>query len=190
MHLSPIELAPESLIAKGNQKAKGKREALSFESVQEAILLHLKRKDLIKNEVKLILVIDEIDSFSHSSEDQALFNSFLRLLLTSGQVNVIVIGIANSVELFKGELTKNASLSKKVICKNEEKIIFPPYTSEEFVSIIETHLSNFLCIHYARAKHELYEALIDMKAVKLAASKVEKLNGDIRVVFTILSNAV
>jgi hypothetical protein len=47
-------------------------------------------------------------------------------------MNVTVIGIANSVELFQGEISSNLSPSKKrkVICELEQKLLFKPYTKE------------------------------------------------------------
>ena len=89
----------------------------------------------------VILVIDEVDAFAHIRESQQVFTSFLKQMLSpdlivtkrkKGEIvvcGVTIIGIANSIELFKGEYTaSNSSMSSKLICKLELKIIFSPYT--------------------------------------------------------------
>ena len=82
--------------------------------------------DLIKTLIKLqakhfILVVDEVDSFSQTKEQQGAFTNFLKRLLSPEAVilkttknkillcGVTFIGIANSVELFSGELTAKKS---------------------------------------------------------------------------------
>ena len=57
-----------------------------------------------------------------------------------------IIGIANSVELFKGELAKSAKSGKgnllksnQLLRKNEVKLLFEPYTREQ-LQIILTNL--------------------------------------------------
>ena len=45
-------------------------------------------------------------------------------------VSVSIIGIANSVELFKGEYNHKSKLQSHFLCENEKKIIFSPYTKD------------------------------------------------------------
>lgn len=52
-------------------------------------------------------------------------------------MNVTFIGIANSVELFQGELTGfSLKEGQPIICKNEQKLLFKPYTREELVQVL------------------------------------------------------
>jgi hypothetical protein len=42
---------------------------------------------------------------------------------------VTIVGIANSIELFKGEYTsKGTVFNAKLLCQREEKLIFAPYS--------------------------------------------------------------
>lgn len=50
---------------------------------------------------------------------------------------VSVIGIANSVELFQGDLTHTIA-SKFNICKNEQKLLFKPYTKDDIIKVLQT----------------------------------------------------
>jgi Cdc6-like AAA superfamily ATPase len=66
---------------------------------------------------------------------------------------VTIIGIANSIELFKGEYTAStASMSSKLICRNEEKIIFSPYTRQQVSSILRN-----ICDTYINSKYPVNE---------------------------------
>ena len=80
----------------------------------------------------LVLVVDEIDSFSKAQDNQKEFTDFLKLILASDWLHgcgVNVVGIANSVDFFKEEYAANSTdLQAQMICKNELKVIFAPYT--------------------------------------------------------------
>jgi hypothetical protein len=103
-------------------------------------------------------VIDEVDAFSQLQSSQAAFTTFLKRILTPDCVvlkqvidkilvcGVTVIGIANSIELFKGELTSSStSMSKsKLICNNELKIIFSPYSRPQVASILKDIASAYV----------------------------------------------
>ena len=71
------------------------------------------------------------------------------------RIAVTVIGIANSVELFQGELndsTLKASTEivqkSAFITKNEQKLLFRPYTAEDLSKIVfnlyREHLRDFV----------------------------------------------
>ena len=104
---------------------------------------------------------------------------------------VTVVGIANSVELFQGEIfsaqdqLRSRSSKKVFICPNEQKLLFKPYTRDE-ISAILTGLAQDTLQPY----HKKVEELIDPKAFQLAASKIDKLSGDIRVCFEIMRQSV
>lgn len=50
------------------------------------------------------MIIDEIDNFSKSSEQNDKFKNFLKDLVKNKIFKIQIIGIANSVEMFKGDL--------------------------------------------------------------------------------------
>ena len=146
-----------------------------------------------------------------------------------------VIGIANSVELFRGELNilkvgdikaDTEILQRSAyITKNELKLLFKPYSREELAQILfnlyREHLRDFvnqrrkfsLLIQdqprrkSVNPKHapseeesklsaveefkrlEEYQ-LVHPKAFMMAAGKIDKLSGDIRVCFEILRSTV
>lgn len=221
----------------------------------------------------MILVIDEIDSFSKSMSERS-FKRFLKKMLNFGdpkkpsilpkaskgttsqskreetkqsprnkrkqkqlpkeeltysdwmpeevndtRIAVTVIGIANSVELFQGELNAISSSAKSAsdivqksayITKNEQKLLFRPYTAEDLAKIVfnlyREHLRHFVNqkrrFRAANGKDsagknaseefkqlEAYQ-IMHPKAFTLAAGKVDKLSGDIRVCFEILRESV
>lgn len=101
-----------------------------------------------------------------------------------------VIGIANSVELFKGEYTSKSNLNQQFLCANEQKIIFSPYNKDQVVFILKKiiHMS---ALEYAKGgNREKLQELIEDKAFNLVAMKVEKMSGDLRTAFTIMQNAI
>ena len=56
-----------------------------------------------------IIVIDEIDHFSKNLDKNRIFQKFLFCLLNNKlNLKFLIIGIANSVELFKGDLNIQA----------------------------------------------------------------------------------
>ena len=101
-----------------------------------------------------------------------------------------VIGIANSVELFKGEYTSKSNLSQQFLCGNEQKIIFSPYTKDQVVFILKKMLHISAVEHGKTGCREKLQGLIEDKALSLVAMKVEKMSGDLRTAFTIMQNAI
>lgn len=76
---------------------------------------------------------------------------------TEALLKVTVIGIANSVEVFKGELTNGMTFADtSSICKNELKIIFKPYTKEDLSDILLTIVNDFIQEVFPKAKHSKY----------------------------------
>ncbi len=101
-----------------------------------------------------------------------------------------VIGIANSVELFKGEYTNKSNLNQQFLCSNEQKIIFSPYTKDQVAFILKKMLQ-ISAIEFVEVKSkEKLMGLIEEKAFNLAAMKIEKMSGDLRNAFTIIQNAI
>ncbi len=116
---------------------------MKFETIEEQTQWLVSSLAALRTD-HLILLIDEVDAFAQIREEQATFTSFLKQMLSpdlivtkryQGKIvvcGVTIIGIANSIELFKGEYTaSNSSMSSKLICKNEEKIIFSPYSRQQ-----------------------------------------------------------
>ena len=105
---------------------------------------------------------------------------------------VTFIGIANSVELFSGELTASKSqLSSTLICRREEKIIFSPYTRAQVTQILTKLFHEYLIAHFSSDKHQaLKEQLIHNRAIELIAMKVDKMSGDLRQAFEILRSTI
>ena len=165
-----------------------------------------------------MLVIDEIDALSKSGSSNLVFKNFLKVIIDRDFVNgfkekrnltkkivkvpdqtysLSVIGIANSVELFKGELAAGSKEGKKsnllesnqLLKTNEVKLLFEPYTRNELqmilVNLYKQHVSS-LDVN----TDSLLKNLIHPQSFQLAASKIDKLSGDIRVCFEILRNAV
>ena len=73
-----------------------------------------------------------------------------------------VVGIANSVELFQGEL-----MESKTICKNELKLLFKPYTKEGLANV----LKSLAC--EAIPPSSSIDTIIHEKAFLMAASKID-----------------
>ena len=87
-----------------------------------------------------------------------------------------MIGIANSIELFTGELQ-----TAEKICANELKLLFKPYTREDLATVLSSLA--------AEAIPKIHE-VIAPKAFLLAASKIDKISGDIRVCFEIMRQTI
>lgn len=76
------------------------------EDIDELIEMIIAEAENLKshsNLLKLILVIDEVDHFSKSNAENLAFKNFLTRFLQS-KFKSCIVGIANSVELFKGDL--------------------------------------------------------------------------------------
>lgn len=74
-------------------------------------------------------MIDEIDNFSHN----AAFKHFLNQVTQLSKC--VVLGIANSVDLFKGEVVAH------------KKVIFEPYNKEQLSVILLSLFKDFLFAH-------------------------------------------
>ena len=88
---------------------------------------------------EFVIIIDEIDNFSKNNETNKQFKLFLNKFLKNKLICPKIIGIANSVELFKGDLNINNSSSAKANDLEElniKKIIFDPYTKEDLQKIL------------------------------------------------------
>jgi len=86
------------------------------------------------------------------------YENWMKDELLETRIAVTVIGIANSVELFRGELnsvdgtaikTSTEILQKSAyITKNEQKLLFKPYTAEDLAKIVfnlyREHLRDFV----------------------------------------------
>eukprot|EP00347_Sterkiella_histriomuscorum_P021811 403332685 len=140
----------------------------------------------------IILMIDEIDAFSFHSQASSYFNIFLKILLKFNTLSVSVIGIANSVELFKGELTSsNNKLNSAFLCQNEMKIIFTPYDKSKVTLILKTLVDRFIHKNYSTVKSQnSMRNLIDQRSYDMVALKVEKVSGDLRTSFNIMQCAI
>lgn len=146
-----------------------------------------------------MIVIDEIDNFSKEMGAHLQFKQFIDSICKCKSVKVV--GIANSVELFRGEI-KHQKIQTKAV-----KIIFNPYTKEQMRAIafhqIKHHfeqrwsfpLSSILA-HVKdpedQAPNNLRQLLklFDLKALELCAAKIDKLSGDLRSFFQILRNSI
>jgi Cdc6-like AAA superfamily ATPase len=135
--------------------------------------------------------------------------------LADSRIAVTVIGIANSVELFRGELNQveaSVKVSSDIlqksafITKNEQKLLFKPYTAEDLAKIVfnlyREHLRDFVNqkrrFNTDKSKMSAAEEfrqleayqIVHPKSFALAAGKIDKLSGDIRVCFEILRETV
>lgn len=83
-----------------------------------------------------------------------------------------------------GMLLRQTSL----LSKNEIKLLFKPYTREE----LQTILMDLFLKQITQLGLDLsaYKTLIQDKAIQLAAGKIDKISGDIRVCFEIVRSAI
>ena len=90
-----------------------------------------------KMKFQFLLVIDEIDNFSRNNDQNSKFKNFLTILMNS-KICPKIVGIANSVELFKGELSKDKKDLTKQHFESQERlqIIFDPYLQEDLFKIL------------------------------------------------------
>lgn len=114
----------------------------------------------------IIILLDEIDNLS-SRKDALLYKAFGWPSFNKG--NVILIGIANSIDLTQRFLPK---LEVNVAPKT---IAFVPYNRQQLKLILEQR--------FAEKKIE-----VDPKAIDLCARKVSAITGDVRRAFSIASS--
>lgn len=75
---------------------------------------------------RAIIFVDEIDNFSKRKEGNKALKAFVRQITKVKGVKVV--GIANSVELFKGDLNQKDS--------SAHKIVFDPYTRQKMSEVL------------------------------------------------------
>ena len=75
---------------------------------------------------KAIIFIDEIDNFSRLPDANKALKAFVKRITKVKGVKVI--GIANSVELFKGDLKQKD--------EGTQKILFMPYTRQKMSEVL------------------------------------------------------
>jgi Cdc6-like AAA superfamily ATPase len=127
-------------------------------------------------------VIDEIDAFESYAKD---FLTLVKSILSS-QSNTILIGIANSVDLpFKHKAS--------AIAMRNQQLLFKPYDEQQIIEVMEKKtFSKFRKqpdeIRRIKEINSFAFNFIDEKAQNLIASKVAKMNGDIRVAFDIIKS--
>lgn len=122
-----------------------------------------------------------------------------------------IVGIANSVELFKGELTNKEGLSKSHFeSQNRLQIIFDPYSQEDLSKILFHLLKNHFekeiptadrvyfekvfdsfCstpVFKNKSKVDNIQKFVDKRAIEACSQRITKLSGDLRVCFEIMKN--
>ncbi len=131
---------------------------LSMGEATDRILEYLK-----KNNLHVILIIDEIDSLVDRNGDDVLYNFTRANERMLGDGFVSLIGISNSLT-FKDKLDPRVRSSL-----SEEEIIFNPYTIVQLKEILND-----------RSKLAFNEGSIGQAAINLCAAVAGKENGDAR----------
>uniref|UniRef100_A0A8R1E3F7 Cell division control protein n=1 Tax=Caenorhabditis japonica TaxID=281687 RepID=A0A8R1E3F7_CAEJA len=108
--------------------------------------------------VPLVLVLDEIDHLA-TRKNAALYAAFQWPDTLSH--NIIILGIANSIDLTE------RLLPKLMLAKPPKRLVFEPYTKDDIVEILNEKM-----------KRE--ETIVDAKAIELTARKVAAMSGDLR----------
>jgi archaeal cell division control protein 6 len=131
---------------------------LSMSEATDRILDFIKRKS-----IKVVLVIDEIDSLVNKKGDDILYN-FTRAneRISSGQF-VSLIGISNSLT-FKDKLDPRVKSSL-----SEEELVFNPYTIEQLKQILVD-----------RCKLAFYDDVVPSGVINLCAAIAGRETGDAR----------
>lgn len=78
--------------------------------------------------------------------------------------------------------------SSSLLSKNECKLVFQPYTRDQLRAIMADMFTTQ--IDRLGLRTQAYYKLLDPKAIMLAAGKIDKISGDIRVCFEILRSAI
>lgn len=152
------DIAEDIGINRFDKKLKVHFTGLSMGEATDRILEYLK-----KNNLHVVLIIDEIDSLVDRNGDDVLY-SFTRAnerMLGDGFVSLI--GISNSLT-FKDKLDPRVRSSL-----SEEEIIFNPYTIIQLKEILND-----------RSKLAFNEGSINQGAINLCAAVAGKENGDAR----------
>lgn len=198
--LSELRLLEDTKLRKRSRQPSPSK-SLEQQQLVDLILDSVKKVTKHKK-ARLVIVIDEIDNFSREMGAHLNFKTFIEQICKCKGVKVV--GIANSVELFRGEI-RNQKIQTKAV-----KVIFDPYSREQMRTIafyqIKRHFEQnwsfpLGCIlaHVEEAAEAQEETpthllqllkLVEPKALELCAARIDKLSGDLRSFFQILRNAL
>ena len=131
---------------------------LSMGEATDRILDYIKRKNL-----KVILVIDEIDSLIDRNGDDILYNFTRANERISSDQFISLIGISNSLT-FKDKLDPRVRSSL-----SEEELVFNPYTIEQLKQIL-----------IDRCKLAFHNDVVPLGTINLCAAMAGKETGDAR----------
>jgi cell division control protein 6 len=131
---------------------------LSMSEATDRILDFIKRKS-----IKIVLVIDEIDSLVNKKGDDILYNFTRANERISSEQFISLIGISNSLT-FKDKLDPRVKSSL-----SEEELVFNPYTIEQLKQIL-----------IDRCKLALYDNVIPSGVINLCAAIAGRETGDAR----------
>lgn len=131
---------------------------LSMSEATDRILDFIKRKS-----IKIVLVIDEIDSLVNKKGDDILYNFTRANQRISSDQFISLIGISNSLT-FKDKLDPRVKSSL-----SEEELVFNPYTVEQLKQILVD-----------RCKLAFYDNVIPMGVINLCAAIAGRETGDAR----------
>ena len=131
---------------------------LSMSEATDRILDFIKRKS-----IKVVLIIDEIDSLVNRKGDDILYNFTRANERISSDQFISLIGISNSLT-FKDKLDPRVKSSL-----SEEELVFNPYTVEQLKEILVD-----------RCKLAFYDNAVPIGVINLCAAIAGKETGDAR----------
>lgn len=156
------EIAELLGINKGVNKEEKKMQVfftgLSMSEATDRILDFIKRKS-----IKVVLVIDEIDSLVNKKGDDILYNFTRANERISSEQFISLIGISNSLT-FKDKLDPRVKSSL-----SEEELVFNPYTIEQLKQIL-----------IDRCKLAFYDDVVPSGVINLCAAIAGRETGDAR----------
>ena len=156
------EIAELLGINKGINKEEKKMQVfftgLSMSEATDRILEFIKRKS-----IKVVLVIDEIDSLVNKKGDDILYNFTRANERISSEQFISLIGISNSLT-FKDKLDPRVKSSL-----SEEELVFNPYTIEQLKQILVD-----------RCKLAFYDDVVPSGVINLCAAIAGRETGDAR----------
>ena len=152
------EIAEMMGINKEEKKLQVHFTGLSLGEATDRILDYIRRKNL-----RVVLVIDEIDSLVDKSGDDILYNFTRANERISAEQFISLIGISNSLT-FKDKLDPRVRSSL-----SEEEMVFNPYTIEQLKDILTD-----------RCKLAFTEHAIPIAAINLCAAMAGRETGDAR----------
>jgi len=152
------EIAEMMGINKEEKKLQVHFTGLSLGEATDRILEYIRRKNL-----RVVLVIDEIDSLVDKNGDDILYNFTRANERISAEQFISLIGISNSLT-FKDKLDPRVRSSL-----SEEEMVFNPYTIEQLKDILTD-----------RCKLAFTEHAIPIAAINLCAAMAGRETGDAR----------